>query len=202
MKENDFNDKLRKLFETVKNNYSEISKACKACEKQFLKAENDGISYKDAYAQWELLQAIRGLVRSTDSLTSDFVSNFANNSYLKDFVHESLLHAAYKQEKKYSNYLLKHPEAKEVKVNEDTLNFLRMRIKDVDLTVRTLNVMRAADINIMADIAVEDKNYFLAFRNFWKGSLKELEDILSSHGVHFDYLLRYDEETKEYYTIA
>ena len=201
MKEKDFNDDLRKLFEMVKNNYSEISKVYETCEKKYLKAETEGVSYKDAFAQMEMLQAIKDVVCSTERITSEFVRNFKDNSYLKDFVHEKLLHAAFRQEKKYNDYLVKHPEAKEVLISEDTLNLLRTRTKDLDLTARTLNVMRAADIDIVADMAVENKAFFMKFRNFGKESFKEIENFLSSHGIGFDYLLRYDEETKEYYTV-
>lgn len=60
---------------------------------------------------------------------------------------------------------------------------------------------RASDIELVVDMAIENKASFMKFRNFGKSSLKEVESLLSAHGITFNYLFRYDVEAKVYYTI-
>lgn len=62
---------------------------------------------------------------------------------------------------------------------------LKTRLVDMDLSVRALNCLKAADVDTLGDLVIYNKNDLLKFRNFGKKSLTELEDLLSSHSLTF-----------------
>ena len=201
MEETTLYESLLNLLHSAKSYRDNVKHDFSALEKQYLKTDGESISYKDAYAQLEMLQAIKELFRKTERETWEILRNITDKSFLKEYKQRSILFASYSQEKKYKDYLLKHPDARELKISEDTLNFLRTDIRDLELSTRTLNVMIVYDMEIVADVAIRSRSDFMKYRNFGASSLKEVQDLLSSHGITLDYLLRYDEETKEYYTI-
>ncbi len=64
-------------------------------------------------------------------------------------------------------------------------NLLRGKLVDMDLSVRALNCLKAADIETLGDLVSFNKNDLLKFRNFGKKSLTELEDLVENKGLVF-----------------
>lgn len=62
---------------------------------------------------------------------------------------------------------------------------LKTKLVDMDLSVRALNCLKAADIETLGDLVSFNKNDLLKFRNFGKKSLTELEDLVDNKGLHF-----------------
>jgi DNA-directed RNA polymerase subunit alpha len=62
---------------------------------------------------------------------------------------------------------------------------LKTKLVDMDLSVRALNCLKAADVETLADLVSFNKNDLLKFRNFGKKSLTELEDLVQAKGLHF-----------------
>lgn len=62
---------------------------------------------------------------------------------------------------------------------------LKTKLVDMDLSVRALNCLKAADVDTLGDLVVFNKNDLLKFRNFGKKSLTELEDLLQSMNLNF-----------------
>jgi len=62
---------------------------------------------------------------------------------------------------------------------------LKTKLVDLDLSVRALNCLKAAEVETLGDLVQYNKNDLLKFRNFGKKSLTELEELLSSLGLHF-----------------
>lgn len=62
---------------------------------------------------------------------------------------------------------------------------LKTKLMDMDLSVRALNCLKAADVETLGDLVSFDKNDLLKFRNFGKKSLTELEDLIEAKGLHF-----------------
>ncbi|MFT4986886.1 MAG: DNA-directed RNA polymerase subunit alpha [Flavobacteriales bacterium] len=72
--------------------------------------------------------------------------------------------------------------------DESTLHMrqlLKTKLVDMDLSVRALNCLKAADIDTMGDLVSFNKNDLLKFRNFGKKSLTELEDLIINKGLEF-----------------
>jgi DNA-directed RNA polymerase subunit alpha len=62
---------------------------------------------------------------------------------------------------------------------------LKTKLSDMDLSVRALNCLKAADVETLADLVSFNKNDLLKFRNFGKKSLTELEDLVAAKGLNF-----------------
>lgn len=62
---------------------------------------------------------------------------------------------------------------------------LKTKLVDMDLSVRSLNCLKAADVETLGELVAYNKNDLLKFRNFGKKSLTELEDLVESKGLHF-----------------
>ena len=62
---------------------------------------------------------------------------------------------------------------------------LKTKLVDMDLSVRALNCLKAADIETLGDLVSFNKNDLLKFRNFGKKSLTELEDLVENKGLSF-----------------
>lgn len=78
--------------------------------------------------------------------------------------------------------------AAEEEFDEDILHMrqlLKTKLVDMDLSVRALNCLKAADVETLGDLVQYDKNDLLKFRNFGKKSLNELEDLVEMKGLHF-----------------
>ena len=62
---------------------------------------------------------------------------------------------------------------------------LKTKLTDLDLSVRALNCLKAADVETLGQLAEFNKNDLLKFRNFGKKSLTELEEKLHSLNLAF-----------------
>ncbi len=62
---------------------------------------------------------------------------------------------------------------------------LKTRLVDLDLSVRALNCLKAADVDTLGDLVQFNKTDLLKFRNFGKKSLTELDDLLESKNLSF-----------------
>ena len=62
---------------------------------------------------------------------------------------------------------------------------LKTKLIDMDLSVRALNCLKAADVETLGELVSFNKNDLLKFRNFGKKSLTELEDLVHSKNLHF-----------------
>ncbi|MEO8150486.1 MAG: DNA-directed RNA polymerase subunit alpha, partial [Bacteroidia bacterium] len=62
---------------------------------------------------------------------------------------------------------------------------LKTKLVDMDLSVRALNCLKAADVETLGDLVSYNKSDLLKFRNFGKKSLTELEDLVRSKNLTF-----------------
>jgi DNA-directed RNA polymerase subunit alpha len=62
---------------------------------------------------------------------------------------------------------------------------LKTKLVDMDLSVRALNCLKAAEVETLGDLVSYAKSDLLKFRNFGKKSLTELEDLVDSKGLTF-----------------
>jgi DNA-directed RNA polymerase subunit alpha len=62
---------------------------------------------------------------------------------------------------------------------------LKTKLVDMDLSVRALNCLKAADVETLGELVSFNKNDLLKFRNFGKKSLTELEDLVQAKGLQF-----------------
>ena len=62
---------------------------------------------------------------------------------------------------------------------------LKTKLVDMDLSVRALNCLKAADVATLGDLVQFNKTDLLKFRNFGKKSLTELDDLLESLNLSF-----------------
>ncbi len=62
---------------------------------------------------------------------------------------------------------------------------LKTKLIDMNLSVRALNCLKAADVETLGDLVQFNKTDLLKFRNFGKKSLTELDDLLESLNLSF-----------------
>ena len=62
---------------------------------------------------------------------------------------------------------------------------LKQKLSDMNLSVRALNCLKAADVETLGDLVQFNKNDLLKFRNFGKKSLSELDDLLAGLNLQF-----------------
>ena len=62
---------------------------------------------------------------------------------------------------------------------------LKTRLVDMDLSVRALNCLKAANVDTLGDLVQFNKTDLLKFRNFGKKSLTELDDLLEGLNLSF-----------------
>lgn len=62
---------------------------------------------------------------------------------------------------------------------------LKTKLVDLDLSVRALNCLKAAEIDNLGDLVQFNRTDLLKFRNFGKKSLTELENLLEMKNLNF-----------------
>jgi DNA-directed RNA polymerase subunit alpha len=62
---------------------------------------------------------------------------------------------------------------------------LKTKLIDLDLSVRALNCLKAAEVDTLGDLVSYNKNDLMKFRNFGKKSLTELEELVNVKGLSF-----------------
>ena len=78
--------------------------------------------------------------------------------------------------------------AENEELDEEVLHMrqlLKTKLVDMNLSVRALNCIKAADVETLGDLVQFNKNDLLKFRNFGKKSLTELDDLLESLNLSF-----------------
>jgi DNA-directed RNA polymerase subunit alpha len=87
------------------------------------------------------------------------------------------------------NILLESQAKEETKeVDEEILHMrkvLKTELVDLDLSVRALNCLKAADIRTLAELISYDVADMLKFRNFGKKSLTEIQELVKLKGLSF-----------------
>ncbi len=87
------------------------------------------------------------------------------------------------------NILLESQAKEETKVVDEEILHMRKVLKtelvDLDLSVRALNCLKAADIRTLAELVTYDVADMLKFRNFGKKSLTEIQELVKSKGLSF-----------------
>jgi len=76
----------------------------------------------------------------------------------------------------------------EEEVDEERQRVRRMlerSVEELELSVRSSNCLRAAEIKSIGDLVQKSEPEMLKYRNFGRKSLKEIQDILSEMGLHF-----------------
>src|SRR5215470_9243793 len=76
----------------------------------------------------------------------------------------------------------------EEEVNEDILRIRRLlekSVEELELSVRSSNCLRAAEIKNIGDLVQKSEGEMLKYRNFGRKSLKEIQDILGEMGLSF-----------------
>ena len=63
---------------------------------------------------------------------------------------------------------------------------LKTKLTDLELSVRALNCLKAADVTTLGELVSNHRHDLLKFRNFGKKSLTELEEKLESLNLNFD----------------
>jgi len=95
---------------------------------------------------------------------------------LKDHVGLFILHPA------------KFEEVEETKVNKEVLrvrNLLKMKVEELELSVRSNNCLRAANIVTLNDLVQKTESEMLKYRNFGRKSLSELQKVLAEFSLSF-----------------
>ena len=84
--------------------------------------------------------------------------------------------------------LNKDEEIKQEQLDENYLHvrqLLKTKLIDLDLSVRALNCLKAAEVDTLGELVAFNKADLLKFRNFGKKSLTELEELVRSRGLEF-----------------
>ena len=72
---------------------------------------------------------------------------------------------------------------------DESTNHMRQLLKtkliDLDLSVRALNCLKAAEVDTLGELVAFNKSDLLKFRNFGKKSLTELENLVASKNLEF-----------------
>ena len=64
-------------------------------------------------------------------------------------------------------------------------NMLNMRVDELELSVRSSNCLRAANIQVLKDLVTKSENEMLKYRNFGRKSLNEINAILEEMDLSF-----------------
>ena len=78
--------------------------------------------------------------------------------------------------------------AKTETYDEESLHMrqlLKTKLIDMDLSVRALNCLKAAEVDTLGDLVSFNKNDLMKFRNFGKKSLTELEELVMHKDLSF-----------------
>jgi len=82
------------------------------------------------------------------------------------------------------------PEAEKAETEQEAeigrvRKILRLSVDELELSVRSHNCLRSANIKTLADLVHRSESELLKFRNFGRKSLAELSEIVEQHGLTF-----------------
>jgi DNA-directed RNA polymerase subunit alpha len=88
----------------------------------------------------------------------------------------------------FINFDIDTEEEEVAEVDEETLRIkklLKMSVDELELSVRSHNCLKAANIKTIGDLVRRDEQEMLKFKNFGRKSLMELGKILEERGLQF-----------------
>ena len=88
----------------------------------------------------------------------------------------------------FINFDVEPEEEEEAEIDEEVLRIrklLKMSVDELELSVRSHNCLKAANIKTIGDLVSKDEQAMLKFRNFGRKSLTELTKILEERDLHF-----------------
>lgn len=88
----------------------------------------------------------------------------------------------------FINFDIEPEEEETTEIDEELLRIkklLKMSVDELELSVRSHNCLKAANIKTIGDLVRRDEPEMLRFRNFGRKSLTELNKILEERGLHF-----------------
>jgi DNA-directed RNA polymerase subunit alpha len=88
----------------------------------------------------------------------------------------------------FINFDIEPEEEETSEIDEEMLRIkklLKMSVDELELSVRSHNCLKAANIKTISDLVHRDEQEMLRFRNFGRKSLTELNKILEERGLHF-----------------
>jgi DNA-directed RNA polymerase subunit alpha len=88
----------------------------------------------------------------------------------------------------FINFEIEPEEEETQEIDEEILRvkkLLRMSVDELELSVRSHNCLKNANIKIISDLVRLDESELLKFRNFGRKSLQEIQDILEKKGLYF-----------------
>ena len=77
-----------------------------------------------------------------------------------------------------------------IQYDEETLHtrqLLKSKLVDMDLSVRAINCLKAAEVETLGELVSFSKSDLIKFRNFGKKSLTELEELVHAKGLNFGF---------------
>jgi DNA-directed RNA polymerase subunit alpha len=88
----------------------------------------------------------------------------------------------------FINFEIEPEEEEAQEIDEEILRvkkLLRMSVDELELSVRSHNCLKNANIRNISDLVRLDESELLKFRNFGRKSLQEIQDILEKKGLYF-----------------
>jgi len=88
----------------------------------------------------------------------------------------------------FINFEIEPEEEEAQEIDEEILRvkkLLRMNVDELELSVRSHNCLKNANIKTIGDLVRLDESELLKFRNFGRKSLQEIQDILEKKGLYF-----------------
>ncbi|PKL83010.1 MAG: DNA-directed RNA polymerase subunit alpha [Ignavibacteriae bacterium HGW-Ignavibacteriae-3] len=132
--------------------------------------ENVRIGEKNDFEKLKLEIQTDGSITPEEALSS-------SAKILKDHVQMFINFDAEPEEEKVENE--KDAEAERIR------KILLTSVDDLELSVRSHNCLKAANIKNLSDLVRKDESEMLKFRNFGRKSLAELIEIVDTHGLEF-----------------
>ncbi|MHB8931089.1 MAG: DNA-directed RNA polymerase subunit alpha, partial [Melioribacteraceae bacterium] len=132
--------------------------------------ENVRIGEKNDFEKLSLEIQTDGSITPEEALSS-------SAKILKDHIQMFINFDAEPEEEKVENE--KDAEAERIK------KILLTSVDDLELSVRSHNCLKAANIKNLSDLVRKDESEMLKFRNFGRKSLAELIEIVDNHGLEF-----------------
>jgi len=88
----------------------------------------------------------------------------------------------------FINFDIETEEEEEAEIDEETLRIkklLKMSVDELELSVRSHNCLKAANIKSIGELVCREEQEMLKFKNFGRKSLMELGKILEDRGLSF-----------------
>ncbi len=114
-------------------------------------------------------------IKTDGSITPDDALTFAGK-ILKDHV------------QLFINFDFEPEEEETQEIDEEVLRIkklLKMNVDELELSVRSHNCLKNANIKTIGDLVRLDESELLKFRNFGRKSLQEIQEILERKGLYF-----------------